>query len=139
MTRDDMTKHIATYYVPKNMVLSVAGNTTHDEVLTMARKLLDGFAGGTPPPVPVAKNGRPKEHVKVEAREIAQSNIAMALHAVSRRDPDRYPAMILNAVLGRGMSSRLFKEVRERRGLAYAIGSGRGGRQEPRGVGTHGG
>ena len=60
----------------------------------------------------------------VEAREIAQSNIAIALHAVSRLDPERYPAMIMNAVLGRGMSSRLFKEVRERRGLAYAIGSG---------------
>ncbi len=124
MTRDDMTKHIDTYYVPKNMVLSVAGNTTHDEVLSMARKLLAGFDGGTPPPVPAVLNGRPKDYVKVEAREIAQSNLAMALHAVSRLDPDRYPAMIMNAVLGRGMSSRLFKEVRERRGLAYAIGSG---------------
>jgi predicted Zn-dependent peptidase len=124
MTRDDLTHHIATYYVPKNMVLSVAGNTTHDEVLSMAGKLLEGFTGGTPPPVLAAVNGRPKEHVKVEARDIAQSNIAIALHAVSRLDPERYPAMIMNAVLGRGMSSRLFKEVRERRGLAYAIGSG---------------
>lgn len=124
MKREDMTKHIDTYYVPKNMVLSVAGNTTHDEVLSMARKLLEGMDGGTPPPVPEVRNGRPKEHVKVEARDIAQSNIGIALHAVSRLDPERYPAMIMNAVLGRGMSSRLFKEVRERRGLAYAIGSG---------------
>jgi predicted Zn-dependent peptidase len=62
--------------------------------------------------------------VKVEARDIAQSNLAIALHAVSRLDPDRFAAMIMNAVLGRGMSSRLFKEVRERRGLAYAVGSG---------------
>jgi predicted Zn-dependent peptidase len=59
----------------------------------------------------------------VEARDRAEQP-GIALHAVSRLDPDRYPAMILNAVLGRGMSSRLFKEVRERRGLAYAIGSG---------------
>jgi len=124
MKREDMTKHIDTYYVPKNMVLSVAGNTTHDEVLSMARKLLEGMDGGTPPPVPEVRNGRPMEHVKVEARDIAQSNIGIALHAVSRLDPERYPAMIMNAVLGRGMSSRLFKEVRERRGLAYAIGSG---------------
>jgi predicted Zn-dependent peptidase len=124
MTRDDLTGHIATYYVPTNMVLSVAGNTTHDAVLSMARKLLEGLEGEAPPPTPAAKNGRPEHHVKVEARDIAQSNIAMALHAVSRLDPDRYPAMIMNAVLGRGMSSRLFKEVRERRGLAYAIGSG---------------
>jgi predicted Zn-dependent peptidase len=124
MTRDDLTGHIATYYVPENMVLSIAGNTTHDEVLSLAGKLLQGLNGGSPPAVPPARNGRPQQHVKVEAREIAQSNIAMALHAVSRRDPDRYAAMIMNAVLGRGMSSRLFKEVRERRGLAYAIGSG---------------
>jgi predicted Zn-dependent peptidase len=124
MTRDDMTHHIATYYVPKNMVLSVAGNTTHEEVLSMARRLLDGMDGGTPPPVPAARNSRPSDHVKVEARDIAQSNLAIALHAVSRLDPDRFAAMIMNAVLGRGMSSRLFKEVRERRGLAYAVGSG---------------
>jgi predicted Zn-dependent peptidase len=45
------------------------------------------------------------------------------MRSVSRTDPDRYPLMILNAVLGRGMSSRLFKEVRERRGLAYSVGS----------------
>jgi predicted Zn-dependent peptidase len=43
--------------------------------------------------------------------------------AVSRHDPDRYPLMVLNSLLGRGMSSRLFKEVRERRGLAYSVGS----------------
>ena len=61
MTREDLTNHIATYYVPKNMVLSVAGNTTHEEVLSMARKLLEGLNGGTPPPVPPARNGRPQE------------------------------------------------------------------------------
>jgi predicted Zn-dependent peptidase len=62
--------------------------------------------------------------VLVENRQIAQSNLALALRALSRTDPDRYSLMILNGVLGRGMSSRLFKEVRERRGLAYAVGSG---------------
>jgi predicted Zn-dependent peptidase len=124
MKREDFMQHIATWYVPKNIVLSVAGNTTQTEVLSAARKLFEGLGGAAPPSVPVARDGRPKQNVKVEARDIAQSNIGIALHAVSRRDPDRYPAMILNAVLGRGMSSRLFKEVRERRGLAYAIGSG---------------
>jgi len=62
--------------------------------------------------------------VLVEKREIAQSNLALGLRALSRTHPDRYNLLILNSVLGRGMSSRLFKEVRERRGLAYAVGSG---------------
>jgi len=53
----------------------------------------------------------------------AQANLALGLPALSRKDPDRYALMVLNAILGRGMSSRLFKEVRERRGLAYSVGS----------------
>jgi predicted Zn-dependent peptidase len=124
MQRPDFIDHIATWYVPGNLVLSIAGNTTHEEVLAAAQGLFSGMEQKSAPPVPVVQNGMPGRRIIVEAREVAQSNIAMALHAVSRTDPERYPAMILNAVLGRGMSSRLFKEVRERRGLAYSIGSG---------------
>ena len=123
LTRDDFMRHIGDWYVPKNMVLSVAGNITHQEVLAAAGKLFDGLEGQTPPAVREVRNGIPPKNVVVEARDITQSNLGMALRAVSRTDPDRYAAMILNAVLGRGMSSRLFKEVRERRGLAYSIGS----------------
>lgn len=123
LKRDDFMRHIGDWYVPKNMVLSVAGNITHQEVLAAARKLFDALEGQLPPAVPEVRNGIPPKNVVVEARDITQSNLAMALRAVSRTDPDRYAAIILNAVLGRGMSSRLFKEVRERRGLAYSIGS----------------
>jgi predicted Zn-dependent peptidase len=65
----------------------------------------------------------PAARVVSDSRPIAQANIAMGLPAVSRKDPDRYALMILNSLLGRGMSSRLFQEVRERRGLAYSVGS----------------
>jgi predicted Zn-dependent peptidase len=123
-TRDDFLHHIRTWYVPKNMVLSVAGNTTHREVVAEARKLFGGLVGEAPPPVEPARDGIPSRNVIVEARDIAQSNLGMSLRAISRTDPDRYAVMILNTILGRGMSSRLFKEVRERRGLAYSIGSG---------------
>jgi len=58
-----------------------------------------------------------------ESRPIVQANVALGLPALARKDPDRYALMVLNSVLGRGMSSRLFKEVRERRGLAYSVGS----------------
>ena len=124
LTRDDFINHISTWYVPKNMILSIAGNTTHREVVAAANDLFADLPGQTPPPVAVAQEGIPSRNVVVEARDIAQSNLGIAMRALSRTDPERYAAMILNAVLGRGMSSRLFKEVRERRGLAYSIGSG---------------
>jgi predicted Zn-dependent peptidase len=124
MHRQDFMDHISTWYVPGNMVLSVAGNTTHDAVVEEAQRLFGGLQGKSVPVVELATEGRPDPHIKVEARDITQCNLGMSLRAVSRTDPDRYPLTILNAVLGRGMSSRLFKEVRERRGLAYSVGSG---------------
>lgn len=124
LQRDDFMNHISTWYVPKNMVLSVAGNATHDDVVAAARNLYAELDGKPTPSVPLAQEGRPERNVIVESREIAQSNIGISLRAISRTDPDRFPAMLMNTVLGRGMSSRLFKEVRERRGLAYSIGSG---------------
>jgi predicted Zn-dependent peptidase len=124
LSRDDFQAHIGGWYVGRNMVLSVAGNTAHRAVVEAARRLFEGLDGEAPPAIPPAQDGIPAENVVVEARDIAQSNLAMAMRAVSRRDPDRYAVSILNAILGRGMSSRLFREVRERRGLAYSIGSG---------------
>ena len=124
MNRQDFMDHIATWYVPQNLVISVAGNTTHKAVVEEVRKLFDELKGDAAPSIEPAKEGRPERNIIVEDRDITQSNLGMSLRAVSRTDPDRYPLTILNAVLGRGMSSRLFKEVRENRGLAYSIGSG---------------
>ena len=75
------------------------------------------------PPVVSVDGNVPTRRAIGEARPIAQANVALGLPALPRRDPDRYALMVLNSVLGRGMSSRLFKEVRERRGLAYSVGS----------------
>ncbi|MBI5288896.1 MAG: insulinase family protein [Chloroflexi bacterium] len=124
MRRDDFVEHVATYYVPSNTVLSVAGNTTHGEVVALAGRLFGGMQDHAFPPIPPAGEQFAQERVVVEKREIAQCNMGIALYALPRHDPDRYPLQILNTILGRGMSSRLFKEVRERRGLAYSVGSG---------------
>ena len=126
MQRDDFTHHVATYYVPSNTVLSVAGNTTHDEVLRLAEELFGDLPAAKAPSPQTAVAKFAPERVVVEKREIAQCNMGIALHALARKDPDRYPLTVLNTILGRGMSSRLFKEVRERRGLAYSVGSGVG-------------
>ena len=123
LTRDDMVEHVATWYTPQNSVLSVAGNVTHEQVMELAHRHLAGWRGDDPPPIQPATPGIPPENVQVDVRDITQCNVAIGLRAIPRNDPDRYPLTILNNILGRGMSSRLFKEVRERRGLAYSVGS----------------
>jgi predicted Zn-dependent peptidase len=123
LTQDDFVDWIEAWYGAPNIVLSVAGNTTHEQVMALAeRYFLDGKTKA-PPSMPGLGLEPPAEHVIGDERAISQSNLAMGMPALSRDDPDRYILMILNAVLGRGMSSRLFKEVRERRGLAYSVGS----------------
>jgi predicted Zn-dependent peptidase len=126
LQRDDFVAHVAAHYVPSNTVLSVAGNTTHGEVLRLAEDLFGDLPAGQPPATLPARAEFAPERVIVEKREIAQCNMGIALYALARKDPDRYPLMVMNTILGRGMSSRLFKEVRERRGLAYSVGSGVG-------------
>jgi predicted Zn-dependent peptidase len=123
LTRQDFVDHIGRWYVPENMVVSVAGNTERDRVLALTQEKLGSLERAPSPSFPPAKPGLPKERVQVESRPIDQSNLAIGLRALPRKDPDRYRLVILNSVLGRGMSSRLFKEVRERRGLAYSVGS----------------
>jgi predicted Zn-dependent peptidase len=123
LTQDDFVSWIDTWYGAPNIVLSVAGNTTHNQVLSFAERFfLDGHRTA-PPAMPPLGQQPPAEHLLGDRREISQSNLALGMPALARTDPDRYILMILNAVLGRGMSSRLFKEVRERRGLAYSVGS----------------
>ena len=123
LKRDHFVDHVRTWYVPSNMVLSVAGKTTHSKVMKVAGRLFERLEERTPPQFEPARQALPEEHVISERRDIAQCNLGIALRALARKDPDRYVLMVLNSVLGRGMSSRLFKEVRERRGLAYSVGS----------------
>ena len=121
MARADFAEHMQQFYRAENSVLSVAGNVTHEQVLAAITSRLDDLPSGAPAPQPAAVAGLPAEHVIVDAREIEQTNLALAMQALPRLDPDRYALDVLNGVLGSGMSSRLFREVRERRGLAYAV------------------
>jgi predicted Zn-dependent peptidase len=122
--REDFTTYMGEWYRPSNMIFSVAGRVTHDETVRAAERLFGWVEPGQAPSFPPASVEMPERRFIVEHRDLAQAHIAMGLHTVSRHDPDRYPLELMNTVLGRGMSSRLFKEVREKRGLAYAVGSG---------------
>jgi predicted Zn-dependent peptidase len=123
LQRADFSGWLRAWYGSPNVVLSVAGNTTHKEVLSLTERFFTDGNSARAPAMPSLTESAPASHFAADIRPISQANAAIGLPALSREDPDRYILMILNAVLGRGMSSRLFKEVRERRGLAYSVGS----------------
>ena len=124
MQRDDFIEHMKSFYVASNSVLSVSGNIEHDRVVELAIKHFTALNDGVVPAMSPARHGLPEQRVIIEERDIEQTNVLLSTQIFGRRDPDRYALDIMNTVLGRGMSSRLFKEVRERRGLAYSISSG---------------
>jgi predicted Zn-dependent peptidase len=124
LAQADFREWIGSWYGAPNVVVSVAGNAEHQVVTDLVRRHFPQKRAVKPPAV-ASINGRvPARRAIGDSRPIAQANVALGLPALARRDPDRYALMVLNSLLGRGMSSRLFKEVRERRGLAYSVGSG---------------
>ncbi|MFN0145688.1 MAG: M16 family metallopeptidase [Dehalococcoidia bacterium] len=126
MHRPDFVEHIGAWYHPSNVVLSVAGNVTHKQVLSLAEPLFSGVPAGSIPTVSPYLPTVSGPRVVVDSRDIDQCSLYIGLPIFGRDDPDRFALRILNDVLGAGMSSRLFREVRERRGLAYSVGSGYG-------------
>jgi len=125
MTRDDLLGYRASYYHPRNLVVAVAGNIEHDAVVSEISADLGnwGTQHALIPCLPVeAQRGVPT--LVVETRPTEQANLSLGVRALARRDEDRYKLRVLNAIMGEGMSSRLFQEIREKRGLAYGVGSG---------------
>jgi len=123
LQRQDFVSWLDTWYGLSNVVVSVAGNASPDRVAALAKTHIgDGRRPAAPAVTPV--EGRiPARRAICHSREISQTNLALGMPALPRDDPDRYVLQVLNSLLGRGMSSRLFKEVRERRGLAYSVSS----------------
>ncbi|MEE8363263.1 MAG: pitrilysin family protein, partial [Dehalococcoidia bacterium] len=97
---------------------------SHDAVVELASELLDGFEDGEPAPMCPAEDTLQGPVVRVHHRETEQAHLAFGLHGISASDPARYALRLLSTILGGSMSSRLFEEVREKRGLAYSIHSG---------------
>ena len=110
-------------YRPANTVVAVAGDLPHEDAVELASKAF-GTGNGVVPgfaPAPALPAG---ERVLVGKRPTAQAQLVVGLPALHRDHPDAWALALLNAVLGDGMSSRLFQSVREELGLAYDISSG---------------
>jgi len=128
ITREQIAEHYRARYTPGNLVVAAAGNLDHDTVVEHVLRdfghVLDGDTAPAAPrldgdgaPVP----GGPGNGVRLVSRGIEQANLVLGCEGLRRTDDRRFALGVLNAALGGGMSSRLFQEVREKRGLAYSV------------------
>ena len=123
MTSERIRSFFDEHYLPGNMVVAVAGDLDHDR---FAEGLSDRFGAATGGGTPM--RGAPDDRVdplRVTRRATEQAHVVVAARSVDRNHPSRYALAVLNHVLGGGLSSRLFQEIRERRGLAYSVWSER--------------
>ena len=123
ISRDQMLTYLARQYVPNNMVLSVAGNFDPDKLASFCHERLDDWPSGDAVPWQPAADGWRGPSLSVLNKKTEQTQIMIATHGPSSRDPSRHAAILLSAILGEGMSSRLFLELRERRALCYDVHS----------------
>jgi predicted Zn-dependent peptidase len=130
MTRADMLKYMKGYYHNSNILVSVSGDVDHDEVLSRVAGIYKTRRPEKPSTFVLAKSAQTKPRTHFFEKGTEQTHLVIGLHALSRMHPDRYKLGLLHVMLGANMSSRLFEEVREKRGLAYEIKSGMSGYQD---------
>jgi predicted Zn-dependent peptidase len=123
MKKESMLDYIACQYSPQNAVFAIAGDIQHEEMVAAIAKATSGWKAGNNPRSYVPFTGMPNPRLRMEKRDTEQVHLCLALPGISYFDPRRYALDLLNVVLGGGMSSRLFLEIRDKLGLAYAIHS----------------
>ena len=118
-TRDEIMSHIRRYYGTKDLVIACAGNFGHEEVLRMLNERFGSLRQGSATKtgdVPDFRFSR-----KVFVKDLSEAHVCIGVPGLSQVSKDRYALFILNTILGGSVSSRLFQEVRENRGLAYSV------------------
>jgi predicted Zn-dependent peptidase len=116
--RKQLLSYLGRHYRGPDMVISAAGAIEHDQVVAEADRL---FAQFIEPAAPIPMAARFIGGTRIEKRELEQVHVALGFEGVPQRDPSAHSLQVLAATLGGGMSSRLFQEVREIRGLCYSI------------------
>ncbi len=124
LKRDDLLRYLEDHYLLKNLVVTVAGPITHKAALGLIEPRLKARGNGATVPTfePPGPNGT-QSRVLMKSKKTEQAHLCLGVHAPSYMDKDRITIDILNTVLGEGMSSRLFLEVREKLSLAYDVHS----------------
>ncbi len=123
LSRDKLRRFQRTCYVPNNLVVAAAGRLNHETCVGHIRSRLSKKRTGQVPRFLPCKEHGDGAKMKTCRRAIEQMHMALGMQGLPYGHPQRYALALLNVILGANMSSRLFNEVREKRGLAYSIGS----------------
>jgi predicted Zn-dependent peptidase len=118
MSRDAIAGYMSDNYTAPAMVLAAAGKVDHDQLVALAERQFGNLPKRNGPGYDPA---RYQGGEKLEARDLEQAHLVLGFEGVSYTDPDYYALMVATNILGGGMSSRLFQEIRERRGLVYSV------------------
>ncbi len=124
ITRPDLMRYWRRMYQPRNLLVSVAGAVDPDAVTQQVRQAFGSMRPRPGSRFVRAPRPRRGQQVRVWKKSTEQSHLCIGAYAVPRTHPDRFAMELLHVVLGANMSSRLFREVREKRGLVYEIGTG---------------
>lgn len=123
--RESVFAYYKKHYAPQNLVITVAGGVSHERVVELVEAELNriGWTGSAQPEQRRSQQAMqlPKpEAMRIIKKDVAQANVLLGYQSLHASDPDRFALGILSTVLGGGMSSRLYQEIREERGLAYS-------------------
>jgi predicted Zn-dependent peptidase len=119
LTPDDLRTHMRTHYAPNSVIVAAAGNVEHERFVEMVERQFAAFSGSCALPAAEAPQATPATHVR--HKESEQAYVVVGTRGLSVRDERRYALSLLDTILGGGMSSRLFQEIREKRGLVYTV------------------
>jgi len=120
LTRDVISDYYREVYTPENMIVTAAGNLSHDRLVGLISRGFEKLAATKPVPVEVP----PVTHARITLRnkkDLEQVHVCLGVPCFPIPHDDRFTCYILNTLLGGGMSSRLFQNIRERQGLAYSV------------------
>jgi len=123
ITREMMLDYLASHYQPGNSVIAFAGNIQLEEIVAAVNQTLGDWVIQKPHPKFPAYQEKLVRRVQIESRETEQVQLCLALPGLPLLHPKRFHLDLLNVILGEGMSSRLFTEIRDKLGLAYSIHS----------------
>ena len=119
ITREQLFAYLKRHYHPKNMIVAAAGKIDHATFEALVSAAFGDMTGSALETLPA--QARYVGGTQIEARDLEQSHLVIGFPTVSANDPDYYALSVYSTILGGGMSSRLFQEVREKRGLVYSV------------------
>lgn len=120
-SRKDFTNYMSRFYVANDTVVCVAGNFNEQKVIKLAKKYFSQMKKGNKPKCKRVVEDQKKPELKIKSKKTDQTHFLLASRAFDFNHKDRFALSLLSIILGGNMSSRLFIEVRERRGLAYHV------------------